>query len=1198
MIPGGGAPFRYQVAIPTRDRPDELRRCLASVLAQSPPPVSVIVIDDGALDADPLAAFLAQGGVALIHRRKAEPGLTRSLELAVETASEPWLLILDDDIELAPDFVERCVAAAAAWEARGGGQVSAVAGHPVEPRAPGSPAWRGMARRLFERLFLLNGWAEGRALPSGFVSDYGCGWTAPGAGPRAVRHVPGGLGLWRLDTLRRFRFDPWYRGYAHGVDKEFAYRASAAGEMLIHAPDATAIHRPSPQGRLGARELGRMKVANQLHFFEGTFRPRWWNRACFAWAMAGQLAMLSAAAVTAPAAVRGARWDEVAGMIQALRDAARGRNALSGNADLPIGASGFPAAPNAPIGRSAFLGEPRSILFLADLLERGGIQRILVHLVAWHSARGWRCVVASFREERDAMSGELRAAGAEVVFLRKRRAVDPMFLWRLRRLIISGARDGSGGFPLVHALGPQSAFWAGLVMPGWRAPAAGKAAGTEGQPGSHRLLASVWSTHELSGRGVARWVARFVAWRADAMLFNSEAGRRAFEAQVPPPPPAWVLRYGSEIPAESPAAEQIAERDRLRAQLGIAPGDFVVASVARLVAVKGLGTAIRAVARLRAAGRPARLALVGDGPARDDLEREAAAAFGDDPAGAVLWLGDRASPETLLPEFDVFVLPSRSEGLPTALLEAMAAGLPSVVSPVGGVGEVARDGVESLHAPAGDDAAFAAALARLADDAALRARMSAAARAMAVRCRMGRMVARTEVVYRRVLRGPAPAVGYVVSCFPKLSETFILREIVETRRRGLPVWIVGLKAPTESVVHPDAAALLPRAITPPWMSFEVALDQLALLRASPAAAVAAWFDLATLQGWRPVHALKALAAWPKAASALRTAARRGTRHFHAHWATIPASVAAAGAGLVGATFSFTGHAHDVHLVPMALGRKVRRAAFVTTCTLRNRAALVAAGGPAAEAAAEGKVHLVRYFVNQPGIARRPATAETPSGPCIVLSVGSLQPYKGFEVLLDAFAAAVQGGRDMRLRIVGDGPSRERLLARAARADLAGRVEFLGALPQEAVFDELARADIFALASVRRVGGGPEDNLPTVLSEAALAGVPMIASDLGSIRELIEPEVTGLLTAPGDTAALAVALSRLRDDPALRRRLADAARTRAETMFDIEESARCLMGLFHTNLPVVRLSPPPSPLPSTVAPPSARHGRDSPAQEMS
>jgi glycosyltransferase involved in cell wall biosynthesis len=195
----------------------------------------------------------------------------------------------------------------------------------------------------------------------------------------------------------------------------------------------------------------------------------------------------------------------------------------------------------------------------------------------------------------------------------------------------------------------------------------------------------------------------------------------------------------------------------------------VVGTVGRLEPRKGTATLIAALAALRDAGRAFAAVVVGDGPLRAELERDIAA------RGLGAWVqmfGDRSEVRDVLAALDAFVLPSRTEGMSNALLEAMAMGLPAIATAVGGNPEVVTDGTTGLLVPADDPAAMAAALARMLDDASLASRLGAAARRV-VEDRYGArsMVRRLEAVYGAVAAGDdgATAERTALVATPKLE---------------------------------------------------------------------------------------------------------------------------------------------------------------------------------------------------------------------------------------------------------------------------------------------------------------------------------------------------------------------------------------------------------------------------------------------
>jgi len=207
-----------------------------------------------------------------------------------------------------------------------------------------------------------------------------------------------------------------------------------------------------------------------------------------------------------------------------------------------------------------------------------------------------------------------------------------------------------------------------------------------------------------------------------------------------------VLHNGVDLSRFNVAARTDAPaREALRRDWGVPAGALVVGSVGRLVAVKNYGLLLRAVA---ASGPYLHLVLAGEGPERAALTA-LAASLGI--ASRVHLLGHSNDVDRVLGAFDVFVLPSISEGMSNTLLEAMAAGVPPVASDVGGNGEIVRDGIDGRLFPSDDEAALRACLVALCGDGAERARLAAAARERVLSTfDIDQMIERYERLYERV----------------------------------------------------------------------------------------------------------------------------------------------------------------------------------------------------------------------------------------------------------------------------------------------------------------------------------------------------------------------------------------------------------------------------------------------------------------
>jgi glycosyltransferase involved in cell wall biosynthesis len=171
-----------------------------------------------------------------------------------------------------------------------------------------------------------------------------------------------------------------------------------------------------------------------------------------------------------------------------------------------------------------------------------------------------------------------------------------------------------------------------------------------------------------------------------------------------------------------------------------------------------------------------------------------------------------------------------------------------------------------------------------------------------------------------------------------------------------------------------------------------------------------------------------------------------------------------------------------------------------------------------------------------------------SGSPTIGSVGRLDSQKGFDVLVAALAQLPE----VHCVLIGDGPERDAILAAAQRHGVGDRLTLTGRLDDPA--DRVAELDVFVLPS--RFEG-----FPLVVLEAMLAGVPVVATDVGAVREAVDDGATGLLVGPEDAAGLARAIRRMLDEPGLRARVAEAALARARMEFTADVMASRFVELY-------------------------------------
>jgi colanic acid/amylovoran biosynthesis glycosyltransferase len=392
-----------------------------------------------------------------------------------------------------------------------------------------------------------------------------------------------------------------------------------------------------------------------------------------------------------------------------------------------------------------------------------------------------------------------------------------------------------------------------------------------------------------------------------------------------------------------------------------------------------------------------------------------------------------------------------------------------------------------------------------------------------------------------------------MSRFPKVSETFILDEILELERLDFRVEVFALVREPAAVIHPDAERLLPRVRFGLPARAGTVGAQLHWLRRRPSRYASAWWGAVRGNVRSPRFLFRAFAAVPVAAAFAREMERLGVEHVHAHYATHPALVAWVVQRLTDLPYSFTAHAHDLYVDRAMLGSKLEHASFVTTVSEFNRRLLERLYPEQAR----GKVFVVRTGVEPAVFRARPRPVGR--GGLRAVCVASLEPYKGHAYLVEACARARAAGLDLECLLVGEGEERRSIERRVAGLALEQHVRLVGAQPQQLVSELVASADVFVLPSVVMPSGKME-GLPVVIMEAMAAGTPVVASAISGIPELVEDGVTGLLAPERDPAALARAFLRLAEDPPLRARLAEAARDRVLADYDRRLTTRHLAAL--------------------------------------
>ncbi|MBV9788507.1 MAG: glycosyltransferase [Chloroflexi bacterium] len=405
---------------------------------------------------------------------------------------------------------------------------------------------------------------------------------------------------------------------------------------------------------------------------------------------------------------------------------------------------------------------------------------------------------------------------------------------------------------------------------------------------------------------------------------------------------------------------------------------------------------------------------------------------------------------------------------------------------------------------------------------------------------------------RAVAQAPK-TVAYVMSRFPKISETFILYEILELERLGLHVEVFPLIREQTQTIHAEAQAIVERAHYSSFLSLPVLLAQGYWLRKRPLRYLRAWWQALRGNLSTPSFLARTLVLVPQAALFARQMRELGVEHLHAHYATHPALTAYVVRELADIPYSFTAHAHDIYLERPMLDEKIRRAGFVVTISQYNRELLRSLYG---DSAAEKTV--VIHCGVDPAVFQ-PQQYLLPSPILTIVCVASYQDYKGHPYLIEACAQLKARGLDFRCLLIGQGEDQPQIEAQIQRLGLSEQVLVLGPQPRDKVKDYVAAADVIVLPSIV-TSYGKQEGIPVALMEALASEKPVVATAISGLPELIEHERSGLLVPERDATALADALARLHDDPELGKRLGAAGRETVLREFDLKHNTALLHNL--------------------------------------
>lgn len=401
-----------------------------------------------------------------------------------------------------------------------------------------------------------------------------------------------------------------------------------------------------------------------------------------------------------------------------------------------------------------------------------------------------------------------------------------------------------------------------------------------------------------------------------------------------------------------------------------------------------------------------------------------------------------------------------------------------------------------------------------------------------------------------------PPIGFLVKTFPKLSETFILNEILELERQGVNLHIFSLRNRSDLRAHPGVAQVkspvtyLPTVLPDFDLAAETQLveTQAKLLQQDPVTYMKA------LKFYLSRHEKRRLHEFLQGAYLAEQMQQLGITHLHVHFANVPTATAEIAQIFSQVPYSITAHAKDIYLSDAtALDRRISKAEFVLTCTDFNRRYLEDLS------TSRTPIHLSYHgldlsrFQPQPKASNHKASnPKTANQIPLILSVGRFCEKKGFSYLLEALSTLKKVGVPFRSVIVGYGELEQQIREKIVAFNLSEQVTIAGKLTQNELIDYYQQSDAFVLPCIV-TNEGDRDGIPNVLLEAMAMEIAVVSTDISGISELVKTNHNGVLVPEKDVLALAQALESLLRQPELRQQFGKAGRESVLAKFGLTKN---------------------------------------------
>lgn len=398
---------------------------------------------------------------------------------------------------------------------------------------------------------------------------------------------------------------------------------------------------------------------------------------------------------------------------------------------------------------------------------------------------------------------------------------------------------------------------------------------------------------------------------------------------------------------------------------------------------------------------------------------------------------------------------------------------------------------------------------------------------------------------------PTLSLAYITTDFPVLSHTFISREINGLEQLGVEVKHLSIHTPDPAEISAEDAHFKDKVF------YIFPLDKMAFMKAHfeylfkmPGKYFYWMYYAVSRPNTKFADRIRCFYHFAEAVYLCKEVKRQGIQHIHAHFFSGTATIAMLVSKLIGTTYSITAHGSALLVDRVLIKEKLEHAKFVISISQYNKNFMLKV-----DPDCDNKVFVVHCGLNPDKFLPAPPN----KNPVFtLLAIGRMVWEKAYEYLIETCRILRDEGIEFRCLLIGDGPERDKLEKLIEQYDLWQNIELLGVVLQERIQDYYNQADAFILTSV-------SEGIPVVIMEAMSKQLPVVASDITGIPELVEESVSGYLVPPKSPQAYADAVKKLIQNPEQCVAMGKKGRQKIQAEFAIDKNIQQLYDIYQAQL---------------------------------